>query len=238
MVGERPYAGRLTALGLALALMCCAELSGSLAYAEPAKGGKKPTPTKPKKPTRVEILSFTEGAQVYVDDRIVGSVPLPEPIELSPGKHTLKLSKRGFADYFETIEVPASSKPFVLEIDLIPISGILVLQAQPPNARVLVDGTFVGQTPFDGDVDSGSREVQLDSPCYLPWKKLLHIDAGERYAFDVVLEPDPAAAPVYERWWFWTGVGVLVLGGAATTWALLDEPEAAAGPRYPQVILP
>jgi hypothetical protein len=96
----------------------------------------------------------------------------------------------------------------------------------------------LGQTPFDGDVDSGSREVQLDSPGYLPWKKLLHIDAGERYAFDVVLEPDPAAAPVYERWWFWTGVGVLVLGGAATTWALLDEPEAAAGPRYPQVILP
>jgi hypothetical protein len=33
-------------------------------------------------------------------------------------------------------------------------------------------------------------------------------------------EPAPAAAPVYKRWWFWTGIGVAVAGGVVAALAL------------------
>jgi hypothetical protein len=32
--------------------------------------------------------------------------------------------------------------------------------------------------------------------------------------------PQPAATPVYKRWWFWTGVGAVVVGGAVTAFFL------------------
>ena len=40
------------------------------------------------------------------------------------------------------------------------------------------------------------------------------------------LPPSPAATPFYKRWWFWTGVGVAVLGGVTTALLLRPQPGA------------
>ena len=40
--------------------------------------------------------------------------------------------------------------------------------------------------------------------------------------------PPPAQAPVYKRWWFWTGIGVVVAGGVVT--ALVISHSAAKSP--------
>jgi hypothetical protein len=39
--------------------------------------------------------------------------------------------------------------------------------------------------------------------------------------------PAPEARPVWRRWWFWTGVGVVVVGGAAAAF-FLTRPETRA----------
>jgi hypothetical protein len=40
--------------------------------------------------------------------------------------------------------------------------------------------------------------------------------------------PEPVSTPVLKRWWFWTGVGVLIVGGV-TTALLLSRGTAKNG---------
>lgn len=58
--------------------------------------------------------------------------------------------------------------------------------------------------------------------------KILHITplAANDYTSST-LRDDNEHPALYERWWFWTGVGVLVAAGAATAFVLLDEDPAA-----------
>jgi hypothetical protein len=46
----------------------------------------------------------------------------------------------------------------------------------------------------------------------------------ESYA--AVPSPPEAATPFYKRWWFWTGVGVVVAGGVTTALLLRPQPGA------------
>jgi tetratricopeptide (TPR) repeat protein len=41
---------------------------------------------------------------------------------------------------------------------------------------------------------------------------------------------DPAASPIYEKWWFWTGVGAVVVAGAVTAVALSSSGGGTANP--------
>jgi hypothetical protein len=41
---------------------------------------------------------------------------------------------------------------------------------------------------------------------------------------------DPAASPIYEKWWFWTGVGAVVVAGAVTAIALSSSGGGTTNP--------
>jgi hypothetical protein len=44
-----------------------------------------------------------------------------------------------------------------------------------------------------------------------------------------VVPPAPRSEPVYKQWWFWTGIGALVVGGVVTT-LLLTQKSAPKSP--------
>ena len=54
------------------------------------------------------------------------------------------------------------------------------------------------------------------------------------------LPPEPAKTghPVYERWWFWTGVGAVVIAGAVTAIVLTRHSGGVcSGAGYPCVVV-
>lgn len=118
--------------------------------------------------SRLATLTVTvdvDGAEVLLDDEIVGTTPLPEPIYVAAGPHVV-----------------------------------------------------VARHPEHG---SERRSLTLAS------------ETAETVAFDLarpVVEPPVAPPPVEEQWsiadqwWFWTVLGVVVAGGAATAGVLLAEP--------------
>lgn len=55
------------------------------------------------------VKSATRGAQVFVDGRSVGTVPLA-PVPVAPGKHQLKLSKKGFVTGTRRVQVLAGQR--------------------------------------------------------------------------------------------------------------------------------
>lgn len=197
----------------------------------------------PSKLAQLEISSLTDGAEVFIDGAFVGLIPLDGPIEVEPGEHVIKVSKRGYVDYLETHVIKRGRKPYVVEADLLPFSGILIIQTQPASAQVLVDGAFVGETPFEGEVESGDRTITLQSTGFLPHEERRLIVAGETYFLDLVLQSEPPPieeTPFYTTWWFWTGVAVVLAGGtiAAFTLGGDDTPTEPQTPVDGTIVLP
>src|SRR5262249_52559719 len=86
----------------------------------------------------LEVRSHTDGAEVYVDGKPAGRVPLDKPLTLSGGQHTLKVTKRGYADFLDVVTVRPHKRQSV-DVDLLPVVGVLRLYATVPGARVFVD---------------------------------------------------------------------------------------------------
>ena len=168
--------------------------------------------------TSVEIMSMTRGAQVYVDDKLVGTVPIEEPIELSPGKpHVIRLRKRGFTTFVDTVRLKRGEEREI-EADLVPSGGVVKIACNVRRAQVLLDGRAIGRTPFDGDVEPGRHTLQVVAPGKLQDTRVIEVKAGEETKLTVELRDVPP--PTVEKddsilgaWWFWAAVGATVLGG-------------------------
>lgn len=183
----------------------------------------------------LEIRSSTRGATVSVDGEEVGEVPLPGPIEVEAGERVVKVSLRGHIDYYETHRVKPGKRPTIVEADLLPWAGIVLIQTEPSGAQVLIDGQLLGETPFDGEVEEGEREVTVQAPGYVPWRLRQAIVAGATLDLDLRLEPEPTPepeAPFYATWWFWTGVAAALAGGTAAAF-LLSGDDPAPPPQEP-----
>ncbi len=57
---------------------------------------------------RIILNSVPDGADVYVDDNFVGNTPAT--LKLPAGKHTVKVSQNGYADWSKSIAVFAGSE--------------------------------------------------------------------------------------------------------------------------------
>jgi len=57
----------------------------------------------------VQITSEPAGAEIYIDDKFVGSTP--SKISLTAGDHKIKIVRTGFKDWERNILVEAGSEP-------------------------------------------------------------------------------------------------------------------------------
>jgi hypothetical protein len=176
------------------------------------------------KPGTLIVESVTEGAEVFVDGAKVGVVPLPGPVPLPLGEHTIKVVKPGFAPLIDVFTI-TKKRPAKVEVELVPISGVLRVTANIEKAKVYVDGKFVGEAPLTAEVPVGAAAVQVSRGGYKDFFQNVASVAGQEVALDVKLEElpmglnpyKPAPPPprkTYEKWWVWTlavaGVGAVV----------------------------
>ncbi len=205
-----------------------------LAWAAPPK---KP-PTKPvsgdapaSDQATITVSSLTRGAKVYLNDAEVGEVPLKAPLKVKAGEtYAIRVQKRGYAPYMDTVMAGGGQNSEV-EADLVPTMGVLRIDCNVLRARVTLAGKPIGMTPFDGDVAPGKHELRIGAPGYVQDTRELQIDAGQEQALTITLSPVPAPvvqddSSVFSRWWFWTAVGAVVVGGV--TAGVL----ASQGPRH------
>ena len=70
------------------------------------------------------------GAEVYLDDRLVGTTPLPGPLEnQKAGPHILRISKAGFSDMYRFVDVIYKrSSTISIDLNNNTISGVIVEQ--------------------------------------------------------------------------------------------------------------
>lgn len=159
------------------------------------------------------IESTTKGAKVFIDGDEVGSIPLGRSIRLMPGQHTVKVTKPGHTRYMETIRVRRGRR-VKLEVDLLPIAGVMTLRTSPQGARVYLDGKFVGKTPLIGlEIKAGPHRVRIAHIGFYDSFRKFKMVAGQQHKLIVQLNalPDsinpliPKTPPKkwYEKWWVW-----------------------------------
>jgi len=225
----------MRALALAVAVTLGVGASGPAAAqravaAAPAAAGKAGA---------LEVVSSTAGADVSIDGEKVGTVPLAGPLTtLAPGEHTIKVEKPGFAPYIDVFKIDRK-KPTRVEVELVPVAGVISLKSNVEGARVYIDGKFVGEAPIITEVPVGPRAVQVSKGGYKDFFQNVSAVAGQDVNLDVMLEelpmgvnpykpPPPPPPKWYEKWWVWTvgaiGVGVVVTAVVVPTHYATQDP--------------
>jgi len=197
---------------------------------------------KPAKRGYLELFSTTVGAELLVDGKLKGIVPLEGRIALKPGKRDIEVRLRGYLSHQETVRI-RNGRTTELEVDLIAVDGIVTITTPGLiDATIRVDGEIIGSTPFDGSIPAGDHSLEISREGYETEVRELRVQAGKVYRIDVrmaaaqktrptvlaspgfpvdsgnVAASGPVASgpsdPFYETWWFWTLTGLAVTGAA------------------------
>jgi hypothetical protein len=114
-----------------------------------------------RKVASVEISANIDGSLV-VDGRLRGHVPLPSPLRVLSGTHTLRIIKDGWETYDTVFEVkPGEIKRIDAKLKPLTGSGRLRVEGRElEGADVLIDGVRVGAVPWEGTLGPGMHVYQ------------------------------------------------------------------------------
>ena len=111
----------------------------------------------------LDVESDAEDSTVVVDGEQHGTTPLPAPIIVSVGTHTVRVSKDGFETYESQVTVAGKQRKVIkARLKALSRMGTLVVnEAAGRSLDVLVDGAVVGKTPWRGTLAPGTHTVVL-----------------------------------------------------------------------------
>jgi hypothetical protein len=181
--------------------------------------------------TSVTVLCNIAGAEVRLNDRVVGTTPMARTIRVSSGKATVEVVAEGYSPTKREVVLPGGGA-LTVDVELLPkdLSGVLLVRSSVSGAHVLIDQKPVGQVPLELTVRSGPHSVRVERGGYEAWETSLVLRVGERRELSVPLVEEAA---ITKRWWFWTGIAVVVAGGITTVVLLTTERQADKGSLNP-----
>jgi len=171
----------------------------------------------------VSISSNPAGADVYADGNYIGRTRSDAPLvstQVTPGTHSLRLTKSGYQDYSGTGTVVAG-QDYVYNIILKavpnPTTGSINVNSAPIGAEVYLNNLYRGYSPLTIDgLAPGSYTVVLKLGGYENWQSTANVAAGQTAQISASLIPaaqtpapteSPGPAPVL--------VVVITIAGAA-----------------------
>jgi len=135
-------------------------------------------------PASVQIESTPAGAQIQLDGKTDPSWVTPINLNgLTPGQHTISVSKSGFSADTRTVTIAAGSKT-ALALHLAPVNALMVLNSTPAGADVYLDGKSTGRvTPIQFAVEKGAHTVLLRKQGFLDETTSADLGAGQNFQF-------------------------------------------------------
>ncbi|HEY1694470.1 MAG TPA: PEGA domain-containing protein [Polyangiaceae bacterium] len=130
----------------------------------------------------VRVTVTEPAATVTIDDRDVGTTPLPAPLRVNLGAHVVTVHKAGLEPIRKEVRlsggdevtVGGSMRPEVT-------TGHLVVNAPPgTKVEVFVDGADVGPAPWEGDVKPGAHVVESKGPGEFSAPRTIEVPRHER----------------------------------------------------------
>lgn len=127
-------------------------------------------------------------------------------LQLSPGKHTIKLVRLGSGNYetefdMEVGEIYREEVTFsgaaATDATQTTGSGILLVKSNPTDATVFVDGVMAGNTTLQvREIASGVHQIRIEKLLYQPIVKQVEITANSLTTLEEELAPDYATVSI------------------------------------------
>jgi tetratricopeptide (TPR) repeat protein len=143
----------------------------------------------------VTIASNVPKSDVYIDDKTVGAVgSTPWSQQIKPGKHTFWISKEGYDEYTETIDItPGDTKQVMGTIKGTPVGKIAVTGFGIEDSQIFVDGKVLCERgPCLRSVPQGDHVVLVTREGYKPYERRITIEAKAETQVKVTLAPKPS----------------------------------------------
>lgn len=94
--------------------------------------------------------------------------------DLLYGRYQMTIELAGYEPYAQTIAVKIG-KPYTYFVQLVPQKGKLAVLASPPDARIFIGDRMVSVGRFEESLPSGSYNVTVESPGYLPTTRTVEV---------------------------------------------------------------
>jgi hypothetical protein len=143
----------------------------------------------------VTIASNVPKSDVYIDDKTVGSVgTTPWTQQIKPGKHTFWISKEGYDEYTETIDItPGDTKQVMGQIKGTPVGKIAVTGFGIEDSQIFLDGKQLCERgPCLRSVPQGDHVVLVTREGFKSYERRITIEARAETLLKVTLAPTPS----------------------------------------------
>jgi hypothetical protein len=168
------------------------------------------------------------GANVYIDDEIVGLSPLAHPVPVTIGARKLRVVKEGFVEHTETLQV-AGSGNLALSVTLArDVHEGRVHVHAGEGQSILLDERVVGVGDWEGKVPSGGHTLRITANHKRPYQSEILVQDNQTRTVEITLE-DEAHGGVPA--WVWvTGAVLIAAGGGVGGYFLFKPTDKASAP--------
>jgi hypothetical protein len=183
----------------------------------------------------IRLIVNEAGASVYVDDELVGTSPILEPVLVDLGDRRVRVDKPGFKEQaFVQHVVGAADVTVTVSLEHEARDGRLAIVTDGVGT-IQVDGTAVGVGRWEGPVSAGTHAVRVTATAMAPYASDVAVKEGESRTLDVTLRHE--AGGVSPVWWIAGGV-VAAAGLGVGGYFLFKPSSTTTGPATQGTILP
>jgi hypothetical protein len=139
-------------------------------------------------PGKLYIDSQPQGATVFLNQADRGKTPVTIK-DLQPGSYQVEVSLDLYLPQSKTIEV--KSLDYTQEtFQLVPNFGKLIIESDPPDAIVRINGRQIGKTRFEREqFEVGSYELKLSKPLYYDTTMTFEIKSDGEFIRTIEMQP-------------------------------------------------
>ena len=176
------------------------------------------------------VRSNAPSARLLVRQKDEGIINGEKRLATRAGAASVEVDADGYETFRREVDLAAGAT-LVIDANLIlKKRDALVIVRTTPGADILFDGRALGRAPLEVRATAGSHELIARAPGYYEEKVPMTLALGDKRDVDLALRETPG---VLSKWWFWTGIGAVVLGGVATAIILTREKPHSNGTFQP-----
>jgi hypothetical protein len=182
--------------------------------------------TKAKVPGLTDLITDLQGrvatinvhctqGRVLFRGRTLGQAPLAGDVRVPAGEGEVEVIAEGYFPWKQSVNLAAKMRT---EINVNLVSreryGILSVQSSVEGTSIFVNRKASGKAPAELQLEAGTHQIRGERESYETLDRSVVVVAGERKDLLLKLEK---STPIYGRWWFWTGIAVVVATAAIVT---------------------
>ncbi len=186
-----PQAGTASTVTLTAQVLVQGEIKATKTFVVTYSTGEDPDPGQQE--GTLKVNSTPTGAQVYVNNSLVGVTPLTKV--LGVGNWMVKVAKDGYEDYQQVVTITQGVTVTVtaeLEEVVVPVTGGKInIESTPSEAAVYNGASLCGTTPLNLTVPVGTHTITLKKTGYQNLSKSFVIEDGTIASWNATLTATP-----------------------------------------------